>query len=89
MTETVRARAGRRLREEAKRALVRVLGRRVRCAECGRHLCRLIPIVWRGELRLIGAAGHNVRVTFKDKESLEFRHLELDRCPTPDRPWVR
>jgi hypothetical protein len=48
-----------------------------------------VPVVWRGELRLIGAEDHLTRVSFRWKESLEFRHVELDECRSADRPWVR
>ena len=74
----------------SRRALLRVVGREIVCAACGRTIFRAIPIVWRGHVRVIGAAEphHNVRVAFGGTQSLEFRHVELDLCPSPDRPWV-
>lgn len=88
---TLAARIRRRARHEARRALLRVAGREIVCASCGRPMFRAIPVVWRGRVRLIGAAEpqHNVRVAFGDTQVLEFHHVELDRCPSPERPWVR
>jgi hypothetical protein len=82
---------GTRMRWRGERALVRVLGRRIECAECGRPLFRAIPIVWRGELKLIGLAAEEplVAVAWRRSDTLEFRHVELDSCPSPERPWVR
>jgi hypothetical protein len=88
MSRDLRGRLARRARRDPVRALVRVFGRRIVCADCGRPIMRAIPVVWRGQLRLIGAREHNVRVAFASKEGLEFRHVELDRCPSPERPWV-
>ena len=70
------------------RALLRLLGRWVSCAACGRPLIRTFPLVWRGELWLIGAYDNLVRVSFNSSETLEFRHARLDECPSPERPWV-
>lgn len=68
--------------------LVRLLGRTITCAECGRPMFRAVPYIWRGELRLIGAHKHLVRVSFRWTYALEFRHVELDQCPSPERPWL-
>jgi hypothetical protein len=76
-----------RARREALRALLRVVGRDLNCAACGRPLFRGRPIVWRGELKVIGAT-EPVRVAFGSRDTLEFRHVELDHCPSPERPWV-
>lgn len=88
MSDSLRTRIARRARRDPVRALVRAFGRELVCASCGRVIMRAIPVVVRGRLRLIGAREHNVRVAFATKEHLEFRHVELDRCPTPARPWV-
>ena len=85
---SLRERLAARARRDPVRALVRVFGRPIECAECGRPIMRAIPLVWRGRVRLVGAREHNVRVAFSSKEDLEFRHVELDRCPSPERPWV-
>jgi hypothetical protein len=69
--------------------LVRLFGRPIRCAECGRVLFRGFPIAWRGEVWLIGAYDRIVRVTFSSSETMEFRHVRLDECAAPERPWVR
>ena len=82
-------RVQRRLRNGARRALLAALGRRLRCAECGRELFVALPVVWRGRLKLIGARESTVRVAFATKDTLELRHAELDSCPSPERPWVR
>jgi hypothetical protein len=79
----IRERAG----KEALRALLLLVGRDLACATCGRPLFRGLPIVWRGKLRVIGAT-EPVRVAFAARNTLEFRHVELDRCPSPERPWV-
>lgn len=88
MSDALPVRIRGRAREEALRALLLVLGRNLVCAACGRPLFRGLPIVWRGNLKVIGAAEDTVRVTFRARDSLEFRHVELDRCPAPERPWV-
>jgi hypothetical protein len=28
-------------------------------------------------------------VAFGSRNTLEFRHVELDHCPSPERPWVQ
>jgi hypothetical protein len=71
------------------RLLLRLLGRRIKCAECGRDLFRGFPIVWRGRVWLIGAYDHLVRFEFSSSETIEFRHAQLDQCPSPERPWVQ
>ena len=88
---TLARRVRRRAWRDVRRALLRVLGREIVCADCGRAMFRAIPIVWRGRVMLVGAADpqHNVRVAFAAPEELQFRHVELDSCPSPDRPWVR
>lgn len=82
-------RVRRRLRNAARGAVLAVFGRRLRCAVCGRELFVALPVVWRGRVKLIGARESNVRVAFATKDTLELRHLELDQCPAPERPWVR
>jgi hypothetical protein len=89
VTRSFRTSAVLRVRGWVRRALLLVFGRSIVCAECGRRLCVAIPVVWRGELRLIGADDALVRIAFRWTETLEFRHVELDRCPAPQRPWVR
>jgi hypothetical protein len=71
-----------------RRLLLRVLGRELRCAECGRPLFHGIALVWHGRVRLIGAYGHTVRVSFASDDTLELRHVELHECPAPGRPWA-
>jgi hypothetical protein len=70
------------------RLIVRIFGRPVNCAVCGRRLFVGLPLVWRGELWLLGAYEHVVRVSFASSEAMEFRHAQLDECPAPERPWV-
>jgi hypothetical protein len=80
-----------RLGWHAERAVARVLGRKFLCAECGRPLFVALPVTWRGKLVLIGLRDQNrqVHVRFHRRDALEFRHVELDACPSPERPWVR
>ena len=73
----------------AEALLLRAFGRPLRCAACGRVLLEAIPFVWRGRLRIFGARESHVRVAFAAKDKLELRHVELDQCPAPERPWVR
>ncbi len=89
MTRSLRSRVEWRLRHHSQRLLLRVLGKPIYCTACGRELFRALPSVRGGRLRLMGAAESNVRVEFHSKETLRFRHLELDRCPADERPWVR
>jgi hypothetical protein len=77
-----------RVRTRVRRVVLAVVGRPIRCASCGRQLFVALPFTWRGKLRVIGAKGHNVRVSFDREDSLQFSHLELDACPSPERPWL-
>ena len=70
------------------RVLLRMLGRPIVCAECGRRMFVAVPFVWRGKLWLFGAYEHVVRASFASSEALEFRHAQLDECPSAERPWV-
>lgn len=70
------------------RLLLRILGRPVRCASCGRVLFVALPVVWRGRLWIIGAHDHLAHVQFDSSETMEFRHARLDECPAPERQWV-
>lgn len=70
------------------RLLLRLFGRPIDCAACGRRLFIGLPLIWRGELWLIGAYDHQVRVSWASSQVMEFRHAHLDACPAPDRPWV-
>jgi hypothetical protein len=88
VSEPFVTRGRRRLGRLGRRALLFVLGRPLVCAACGRRLFVALPIVWRGRVRLIGAGDSHVRVSFQSKDTLELRHVELDECPAPDRPWV-
>lgn len=83
------------LRERARWKLeagvARVLGRTVRCAECGGPLFKALPVTWRGKLVLVGLRIQEplVRVRFAERDRLEFVHGELDLCPARERPWAR
>ncbi|HEV3228934.1 MAG TPA: hypothetical protein VGY97_05630 [Solirubrobacteraceae bacterium] len=83
------SRLGWRVRSAGTRAVLGVLGRPIRCAACGRPMFRAVPLIWRGRVLLLGAAEHQVRVSFQTRNSLQFRHVWLDQCPAPERPWVR
>ena len=89
MSDPLRTRMRWRLRNDARSLLLRLLGRPVRCSVCGREMFAAVPLMWRGRLWLIGAEDHVIRVSFDWTESLEFRHVELDKCAAPERPWVR
>src|SRR5687768_14588832 len=77
-----------RLRWRLGRTLLRVFGRPVSCATCGRQIFYGVAFVSRGRVRLLGAADDDVRVAFATRDRLELHHVDLDRCPTADRPWV-
>lgn len=70
------------------RLLLRILGRPIKCTECGQTIFVGLPIVWRGELLLIGAHQHVVRVSFASSDTMQFRHAFAGECPSPDRPWI-
>jgi hypothetical protein len=70
------------------RLLLKLFGRPIRCAGCGREMFVGLPLVWRGELWLIGAYDHQVRVSWTSSQTMELRHALLDECPAPERPWV-
>ena len=88
MREPLAERIEWRVRKRVRRVVLAVVGRPIYCASCGRELFLALPFTWRGRLRIIGAKGHNVRVSFDREDSLQFRHLELDACPSPERPWL-
>jgi hypothetical protein len=44
--------------------------------------------VWRGKVRVLGAGEQTIRVSFHTPNTVEFRHVHLEQCPTPERPWV-
>ncbi len=90
MSRRLKQRIEWRLRHHSLQFLLAVAGRPIRCAGCGRELFRALPFVGcDGRLKLLGAREVNVRVAFRGQDSLQFSHLELDSCPSPDRPWVR
>ena len=68
--------------------VVRVFGRPIVCAECGRTIFKGVPFVWRGKLWLFGAYERVIRASFVSSEAMEFRHAQLDECPGAERPWV-
>jgi hypothetical protein len=70
------------------RLLLRIFGRPIRCVECGRTIFVGLPLVWRGQVLLIGAHEHVVRVSFASSDTMEFRHAYAGECPSPERPWV-
>ena len=76
------------MRIRVRRMVLAVVGRPINCASCGRRLFLALPFTWRGRLIVIGAKECNVRVSFDREDSLQFRHLELDACPSPERPWL-
>jgi hypothetical protein len=85
MTETLWTR----LRWRLRRALLKVFGRPVACATCGRRIFYGRAFVSGGQVRLLGASDDDIRVAFGTRDSLELHHVDLDRCATADRPWVR
>jgi hypothetical protein len=70
------------------RLLLRILGRPIKCTGCGRTIFVGLPIVWRGQLLLLGAYQHVVKVSFATSDTMEFRHAYAGECPAPERPWV-
>lgn len=76
------------MRWRIRRALLRVLGRPVSCATCGRRIFYGIAFVSSGRVRLLGARDDDLRVAFATRDRLELHHVDLDRCPTADRPWA-
>lgn len=88
MTDSWRAKIDWHVRHYLRQALLYVVGRELICTECGRRLFRAIPIVWRGRVKLLGASEVSVRVEFSEPNTLEFRHVMLDQCPTRERPWA-
>jgi hypothetical protein len=84
----LRERISYRIRHHTRLALLGAFGRPVRCSECGGELFRAIVFVRHGRVWIYGAAESTVRVAFADREALQFRHMELDRCPTSARPWL-
>ena len=71
-----------RVRRRVKR-LALASGRPVCCEACGQELFRVIPIPWRGGVKLLGAESALVRVDWATMNELTFRHVEADRCVRP------
>ena len=71
------------MQRTVKRLVLRVFGRQVRCEVCGAPLFTGVPIVWRGELRLIGAERADVRVDFASMTRLVFAHSVPGECGRP------
>lgn len=64
-----------------KRAVVGAVGRPIRCELCGELLVKAIPVIWKGEVKLIGAEEALVAVDFASMNRLVFRHVEAGDCP--------
>jgi hypothetical protein len=52
-----------------------------RCQRCGGTAFRGIPVVWRGRLRIIGAARRIVAVDWESQDDLAFVHAVAADCP--------
>jgi hypothetical protein len=65
----------------AKRVILGICGRRLRCELCDEVLVTAAPIIWRGELKLIGAERMLIAVDFASMNRLTFRHAEAGACP--------
>jgi hypothetical protein len=89
MTSQARIRSHQRSRNHPLQLLLRALGQPVTCTECGGQLFRALTFVKDGRINMIRTTDADVRVAFYSRDSLEFRHLELAQCRTPDRPWAR
>jgi len=76
------------LKQRVKRAILAVCGRRVRCELCHEVLVTAAPIIWKGEVRLIGAEKEVVAVDFASMNRLVFRHAEAGACAA-QRPGPR
>jgi hypothetical protein len=74
-----------RVRRQLKR-LALASGRPVRCEACGEELFRVVPIPWRGGVKLLGAESALVRVDWTTMNELVFRHVETERCRRPAGP---
>jgi|1186.fasta_scaffold730701_2 hypothetical protein len=70
------------------RVVLRLFGRPITCAACGRRLFVGLPLAFRGKVWLIGAYNEVVHVSFVSSERMEFRHAHLDGCAAPERPWA-
>ncbi len=72
-------------RDEVKRklklAVVAVAGRPIRCEVCDEVMVKAIPIIWKGDVKLIGAEAGLVAVDFASMNRLVFRHVEAGACP--------
>ncbi|MGK2937808.1 MAG: hypothetical protein ACSLFR_08395 [Solirubrobacteraceae bacterium] len=71
-------------RDEVKRtvklAVVAIAGRPIRCEVCGEVMVKAIPIIWKGDVKLIGAEAGLVAVDFASMNRLVFRHVEVGAC---------
>jgi hypothetical protein len=66
-----------------RQAALLLLGRSIDCHVCGRSLGLVLPLVWRGRLKLVGSAAHWIAVDWHSVNTLRFRHIELERCVRP------
>jgi hypothetical protein len=67
-------------KQAIKRALLAVVGRRLRCELCGEVLAKAAPFVWKGQLVLVGVEQEFVAVEFGSMNRLVFRHAQAGAC---------
>jgi hypothetical protein len=63
-----------------KRAIIAVAGRPLRCELCDAVLTTAAPIVFRGQLLLVGLEREFVAVDFTAMNRLVFRHAQVGAC---------
>ena len=68
------------LKPAVKRLALSVFGRRLRCELCDEVLVTAAPIIWKGQVKLIGAEGSFIAVDFASMNRLAFRHAEAGAC---------
>lgn len=74
-------------RDDVKRRIklsaIALVGRPIRCEVCDEILVKAIPIIWKGEVKVIGAEAGLVAVDFASMNRLVFRHVEVAACQAP------
>ena len=62
------------------RLRMRLFGREITCAKCGRPAGRVIPHFRHGVVRLEGLENSTVYVDFQSRDTLRFRHVDQSEC---------
>jgi hypothetical protein len=67
-----------------RQAVLFLFGSSIDCHVCGRSLGLVLPVMWRGRIKLVGSAAQWIAVDWHEVHTLRFRHVEMDSCARPE-----